>query len=699
MGKTTKRKVTKFPYIDRDISWMSFNRRILLESAREDVPLMERLNFLGIYSNNLDEFFRVRVASLRRIAEDEDLSALQRKKAERTLRKIYKLNKEYAETFEENFQQALDDLAEAGIRVVNERELTPRQEEQVFDFYIRQLGASTNPLSLRKMDFSADQIEESIYLAVQMKELEQGSDKPLRQSVGIIKAPVEKFGRFIRIADDEEGRVCIMFLDDVIRFNLKYIFAGLRCNDFEAYTFKFTKDAEMDIREEDVDVGVVQRVSKGLRRRRKGEMLRVVYDADMPGALRNKIFRKAGLDSNDAKVAGGRYHNLRDLMDFPKCGRQDLCNEPQMPILGDGIDFTESMIDQVLHRDRHLHFPYHSFNRFLRLLREAAISDEVRGIKCTLYRVAKDSNVINTLIAAAKNGKKVTVVVELLARFDEESNIAWAKEMIEAGINVLFGPETLKIHSKLVHITTRHGDIACIGTGNMHEGTARVYTDVMLMTANKSVAKEVADVFKYIEKPYLDTHFKELLVSPNDMRRRFTALINREIKNKLAGKPAYIMVKVNHIVDPALIKRLYAASQAGVDSDLLVRGNCSLVPGVKGVSENIRVYGIIDRYLEHSRIFIFCNNDDPLYFIGSADWMQRNLDRRIEVVAPVYDKEIQRDLHHIVACGLQDVSQGHYVNSHDGRPRREEAPMPWYRSQTDLYAYYLQQDIDTDTKI
>ena len=660
---------------------------------------MERLNFLGIYSNNLDEFFRVRVASLRRIAEDEDLSAPQRKKAERTLRKIYKLNKEYAETFEENFQQALDDLTEAGIRVVNELELTPRQEEQVFDFYIRQLGASTNPLSLRKMDFSADQIEESIYLAVQMKELEQGSDKPLRQSVGIIKAPVEKFGRFIRIADDEEGRVCIMFLDDVIRFNLKYIFAGLRFNSFEAYTFKFTKDAEMDIREEDVDVGVVQRVSKGLRRRRKGEMLRVVYDADMPGALRNKIFRKAGLDSNDAKVAGGRYHNLRDLMDFPKCGRQDLCNPPQMPILGDGIDFTESMIDQVLHRDRHLHFPYHSFNRFLRLLREAAISDEVRGIKCTLYRVAKDSNVINTLIAAAKNGKKVTVVVELLARFDEESNIAWAKEMIEAGINVLFGPETLKIHSKLVHITTCHGDIACIGTGNMHEGTARVYTDVMLMTANKGVAKEVADVFKYIEKPYLDTHFKELLVSPNDMRRRFTALINREIKNKLAGKPAYIMVKVNHIVDPALIKRLYAASQAGVDIDLLVRGNCSLVPGVKGVSENIRVYGIIDRYLEHSRIFIFCNNDDPLYFIGSADWMQRNLDRRIEVVAPVYDKEIQRDLHHIVACGLQDVSQGHYVNSHDGRPRREEAPMPWYRSQTDLYAYYLQQDIDTDTKI
>ena len=699
MGKTTKRKVTKFPYIDRDISWMSFNRRILLESAREDVPLMERLNFLGIYSNNLDEFFRVRVASLRRIAEDEDLSAPQRKKAERTLRKIYKLNKEYAETFEENFQQALDDLAEEGIRVVNELELTPRQEEQVFDFYIRQLGASTNPLSLRKMDFSADQIEESIYLAVQMKELEQGSDKPLRQSVGIIKAPVEKFGRFIRIADDEEGRVCIMFLDDVIRFNLKYIFAGLRFNSFEAYTFKFTKDAEMDIREEDVDVGVVQRVSKGLRRRRKGEMLRVVYDADMPGALRNKIFRKAGLDSNDAKVAGGRYHNLRDLMDFPKCGRQDLCNEPQMPILGDGIDFTESMIDQVLHRDRHLHFPYHSFNRFLRLLREAAISDEVRGIKCTLYRVAKDSNVINALIAAAKNGKKVTVVVELLARFDEESNIAWAKEMIEAGINVLFGPETLKIHSKLVHITTRHGDIACIGTGNMHEGTARVYTDVMLMTANKSVAKEVADVFKYIEKPYLDTHFKELLVSPNDMRRRFIALINREIKNKLAGKPAYIMVKVNHIIDPALIKRLYAASQAGVDIDLLVRGNCSLVPGVKGVSENIRVYGIIDRYLEHSRIFIFCNNDDPLYFIGSADWMQRNLDRRIEVVAPVYDKEIQRDLHHIVACGLQDVSQGHYVNSYDGRPRREEAPMPWYRSQTDLYAYYLQQDIDTDTKI
>ncbi len=686
-------KENKFPYVERDVSWMYFNHRILLEAQREDVPLLERLGFLGIYSNNLDEFFRVRIASLRRTTEGKrDSDRKKEETARKTLKEIYKLADQYAKEFDACFENLMSELHKEHIHVINEKDLEPKQKQQVLSFYLHKLNASTNPIFLRKMEFSLEQMDEALYLAVDLREVSEDGDE-IKKDTALIRVPVEKFGRFIQLSEGD-GETYLMFLDDVIRCNLRYIFVGLPYNRFDAYAFKFTKDAEMDV-EGGLQDSMMEKVSSGIKSRRKGEMLRMVYDREMPARIKRQLFKKAELDHNDMRMAGGRYHNSKDLMSFPDCGRKDLKFVPQPPLMGSNIDFSDSMIDSVRRKDRGLHFPYHSFDRFLRLLREAAISDSVKEIKVTLYRVAKNSNVVEALMAAAANGKKVTAVVELLARFDEASNISWSKEMVDAGVHVIFGPEKLKIHSKLVYIKTRYGDIACVGTGNMHEGTAKVYTDYMLITHRRPIVSEVAKVFDFIERPFINTHFRELIVSPNDMRRRFLALINKEIRNKLTGKEAYIKVKINHITDERIIARLYAAARAGVRIDLLVRGNCGVVPGIKGVSEGIALHGIIDRYLEHSRIFIFGNGGNPLYFIGSADWMERNLDRRIEVITPVYDEDIKADLERIVTLGMKDVSQAHYVNSNDRVPLRTTHEKPWFRSQTALYKHYLEEEGDS----
>lgn len=691
MGKQAKN--IKFPYVERDVSWMYFNRRILLEAEREDVPLLERIKFLGIYSNNLDEFFRVRVASLRREAEGKnDENRKKEEKAQKTLKEIYKLSDAGAKQYDLCFNKLMDALEAEHIHVIDENQLKPQQEQQVLSFYLNKLNASTNPLFIQKMQFSAEQMDEALYLAVDLKQLDEDGEV-IKRDTALIRVPVEKFGRFVRLPDDN-GETYLMFLDDVIRYNLKYIFVGLPYNSFKAYAFKFTKDAEMDV-EGGLEDSMLERVTSGIKSRRKGEMLRMAFDRNMPLRIKRQLFKKAELDHNDARMAGGRYHNTKDLLGFPDCGRKDLQFTPQPPLMGSNIDFSDSMIDSVRCRDYGLHFPYHSFDRFLRLLREAAISDSVKEIKITLYRVAKHSNVVEALMAAAANGKKVTAVVELLARFDEESNISWSQEMVDAGVHVIFGPEKLKIHSKLVYITTRNGDIACISTGNMHEGTAKIYTDYMLITHRKSIVNEVAKVFDFIERPFINTYFRELIVSPNDMRKRFTALINREIRNKKRGLEAFIRIKINHITDRYLISRLYAAAQAGVRIELLVRGNCSIVPEVKGISEGIKLHGIIDRYLEHSRIFIFGNGGEPLYFIGSADWMERNLDRRIEVITPVYEEDIKADLDRIVTLGMQDVSQAYYVNYNDGIPLRSVSEKPWFRSQEALYKYYKEAEGDS----
>lgn len=686
----TKGNSSSMRYVERDVSWMYFNQRILLEAAKKTVPLLERLSFLGIYSNNLDEFFRVRVATLNRIIECEDKEVRkERENAERVFKQINKLNNAYTRQFEETFKEIVKDLEAEHICLLNEEQLNEEQKEYIRKFYTNNLNGSTFPYYISTMKQLSELADSDIYLAVRLTKGEAGK-RGKKREYAVIEMPVGEYGRFLRLPD-RDGKICLMFLDDVIRYCLPLIFVGMKYDQYEAYTFKFTKDAEMEM-ESEVRSGVMEKVSKGVKSRKRGVPIRVVYDNQMPKDLLKLILGKLNIDKSDTRVAGGRYHNLKDLMRFPDCGRSDLKFKPQPPLFKPEME-QGSMMELIREKDRYLHYPYHSFSSYLRVLREAAVSKDVKCIKTSLYRLAKDSRVVKALICAAKNGKSVTVVIELLARFDEASNISWSKKMQDAGIHVIFGVEGLKIHSKLTYIGSRKGDIACISTGNFHEGNAKAYTDFTLMTAQKNITREVNAVFDFIEKPYSQASFRYLLVSPNDMRKKLVAMINTEIKHAKAGEQAYLMAKVNHITDRLLVKKLYEASAAGVKIDLLVRGNCSLVTGIPGVSDTIRINGIIDRYLEHSRIIIFCNGGKERYYLGSADWMTRNFDNRIEVMTPVFDEDIRKDLKRVIRLGLHDTLQGHTV---DGTGRNlpwtleegEEAPL---RSQETLYQLYKEE--------
>lgn len=685
--KTDRRKKAHSDYIDRDLSWMYFNRRILQEATRENVPLLERLGFLGIYSNNLDEFFRVRMATLSRIAECEDKSLRKESEhARKLIKRINRLNAVYAKKYEEALAGVRSRLRDEHIFLLNENELDEEQQRYVRRFFRQRLSGFVSPVWITAARQLTDETDDSIYLAVKMN-----TEGRKAGDYALIELPVQVSGRFVRLPD-RDGNKYLMYLDDVIRYCLPFIFGGLGYTHFEAYAFKFTKDAEMEIGN-DLRTGVLQKISKGVKSRRKGDALRVIYDQDMPAALHKRVMNLLNLDKLDTVQAGGRYHNHKDLMAFPDCGRDDLKYPVWKPLVRPETNSSrDSVLRMVQEGDRFIHVPYHSFDYYIRLLQEAAIHKEVKSIKTTLYRLAKDSKVVKALICAARNGKKVTVVIELLARFDEASNINWSKKMQDAGVNVIFGVENLKVHSKITHIGMRNGsDIACVSTGNFHEGNARVYTDYMLMTAAKNIVKDVNAVFTFIEKPYMPVTFKELLVSPNEMKKKFVRLINNEIRNRQQGKPAYIKVKINHITEPEMVRKLYEASENGVRVDLLVRGNCSLVTGISGKSDNIRICGIIDRYLEHSRIFIFANGGEKKCFIGSADWMPRNLDNRIEVVTPVYDAKIKEDLEKVIDYGLRDTMQGRIVDgTGENRPWTTEDGEA-FRSQEQLYLHYREQ--------
>jgi len=670
---------------------MYFNKRILLEARRDDLPILERFNYLGIYSNNLDEFFRVRVASLRRMV-DTSLEATEdeRKKAREVLRKILRLNQEYSQLFEETFEELLHSLSEAHIHIVNERELSREQEKEVRSFFMEKINGTTNPIFINSPTFSAERhLKESLYLAIVLwHNISEGEEN---HDIALIEVPTKDLGRFFRLKD-KAGESYLMFLDDVLRSCLPYFFIGKKYARYEAYTFKFTKDAEFEI-DQDLRTSVIEKVSRGVKRRKRGETVRVVYDEAIPPMVLKKLSDMAELNYRDTRVGGGRYHNMRDLMTLPDCGRKGLRFHPREPLRMDELRYTESVIAEILERDRCVHFPYQSFDHFLRLLQEAAISPAVTEIRISLYRVAQSSKVIKALMAAAQNGKRVTAVIELLARFDEQSNISWSKKMQDSGINVVFGHEKLKIHSKLVYIATTQGNIACIGSGNLHEGTAKVYTDLMLMTAHKGITSDVLKVFDFIERPFLNIHFKELLVAPNDMRQPLYNMINREIRLARSGKEAFIRLKLNHIVDEKMVQKLYEACCAGVHVELCLRGNCSLIPQATGFSEGMYINSIISRYLEHSRIYIFGNDGKPRYFIGSTDWMARNLDKRIEVMTPVYDEDIQRELDFIVSAGLSDTEQGYYTLDGEVYARRGDFPpgTELFNSQDAIYQYYLNQ--------
>ena len=673
----TKQEVMKKAYVERDVSWMYFNHRILQEAEKEFVPLLERLSFLGIYSNNLDEFFRVRVASLNRMLErklDKDTE----QQIKKSLKTINKLNESYSKEYTEAVDRVFEELETHKIRLVTEANLNDEQKDFLSQFFYDKLNGSVNPIWLSEIEDLTVLEDNRIYLIV-----EKCEKKDNKKKYAIVKVPDRIYGRWVKIPSSD-GFDNIMYLDDVIRYCLPLVFLGFKESTYRAYSFKFTKDAEMEM-DNDADFGTMEKIALGVNSRKKGDAVRVIYDHEMPREMQRKLRDRLNTKELDASLAGGRYQNHKDLMSFPDCGRKDLKYDKWTPIMKPEFISNESILDQIRQKDRFIHVPYHNFNGYIRVLREAAIKPEVKSIKTTLYRLAKDSKVVKALITAARNGKKVTAVVELLARFDEESNIKWSKRMQEEGVNVIFGVEGLKIHSKLLYIESKKGNIACIGTGNFHEGNAKIYTDYLMMTARPKIVNEVAKVFDFIDRPFSPFRFNELLVSPNSMKSRILRMLDTEIRNAGEGKEAWVKIKINHITDTDMVTKLYQASKAGVKIDIMIRGNCSLVPGIKGLSENIRCVGIIDRYLEHSRILIFANGGKPRYFLGSADWMPRNLLNRIEVLTPVYDEELQADLMRTISYGMRDTTNGRIV---DGKGTNNFVEGEPFRSQQELYKEY-----------
>jgi polyphosphate kinase len=529
--------------------------------------------------------------------------------------------------------------------------------------------------------------DRSIYLAVKLTK----KIIPGKQEYALIEVPTSQFSRFI-VLPEINNKKDIILLEDAIRFCLDEVFSIFPYDTYEAWIIKITRDAELDV-DNDISESLLEKISKGVKNRHKGEPVRFVYDSKIAPDLLKYFIKKLDLDNEDTLIPGGRYHNFKDFMSFPKLGIPQLVYAPLKPAKKPELENTKSILSVMEKKDFLLHHPYHSFAYYIKMLREAAIDPRVESIRITIYRVAAESKVVHALINAAQNGKKVTAVVELRARFDEKSNINWSRQMEEAGINVVFGVQGLKVHGKLTLITRNDGkkltNYAVVSTGNFHEGNASVYTDINLFTADKRITQEVEKVFTFLEFNYRTFNYKHLLVSPTSMRRKIYSLIDNEIDNAKKKLPAYMLCKINNLVDEEIIHKLYQASKAGVKIRLVVRGICSLVPGVEGQSENIEVVSVVDRLLEHSRIFIFCNNGDERYFISSADWMTRNLDYRIEVATPVYDETNKKELKRIVEFALNDNVKARIVNLKQDNTFKEDVTRSPFRSQMELHSYYV----------
>ena len=673
--------------INRELSWLSFNDRVLQESADPQVPLSERIKFLGIFSNNMDEFFKVRVATIKRMIDIKIQS--QKTLGEKPVKVLTKIQQAVIalqKKSETIFEELLVELGKQNIFIIRETELNDEQSHFVQEFFEDKVQPALSPIMLRNIENFPFLQDKSIYL---FTKLSKASSKK-NFEYAIIELPTAVLPRFIVLPSVGDKKYIIL-LDDVIRFNLKEVFDIFDYSNFDAYTVKLTRDAELDI-DNDLTKSFLEKIQKGVSGRKKGQPVRFVYDNEMPEDMLKYLKQAMDLDQYDSMIPGGRYHNFKDFMKFPNIGGSQL-EFPPMPASNHPELINEASILKAINRkDILLHYPYQKFSHFINLLREAAIDPEVKSIKITLYRVSSNSKVINALINAAHNEKEVTVVIELQARFDEKSNIYWSRKLEEAGVKVLFGIPGLKVHSKLLLITSVSGKntqiVSGICTGNFHEGNASVYTDVAFLTADKRITKEVEKIFNYFENTYKYQNFKHLLVAPLYMRNKLVMLIDKEIKNAKEGKDAYVILKINNLVDPEMIKKLYQASQNGVKIKLIIRGICSIIPGVPNLSENIEAISIVDRYLEHARIFVFCNNNEEKYYISSADWMTRNLDNRIEVASPIYDPDIQRELKTIIDIELRDNVKARIIDQCQANVYKKDLQEEVIRSQVEIWKFY-----------
>ncbi|WP_395632630.1 polyphosphate kinase 1 [Flavobacterium sp.] len=688
-----------YRYIDREKSWLAFNARVLQEAADESVPLLERLRFIGIFSNNLDEFFRVRFAAVRRlslsgVSGEKILGGISAQQLVKDITEI--VIKQQAESLRV-LRLIEEELVRQNIIIIDETEVTGEHENFVKDFFIQKVSPELVTIILNDLAEFPLLKDTSGYLAVKL--VMKPEQKP--SILGLVKPKTEIRYAIIEIPKNtnrivelphKDGKQYLMLLDDVIRYNLSSIFNIFDYESISAHMIKITRDAQLDI-DSDMSKSMLEKIATSVKDRRIGEPVRFVYDQSIGKDTLKFFLDKMGIHATDGIIPGGRYHNRRDYMNFPNLGRFDLLYQPKTPLPVEGLSLDGSILNRIAQKDYLINAPFQSFSYLIKFLREAALDPKVTAIKITLYRLAKNSQIISSLINAAKNGKKVTVQIELQARFDEASNISYAEQMQQEGIELIFGIKGLKVHSKICVIDRmEEGKIkryGFISTGNFNETTAKIYTDLTLFTSHQQILKDVAKIFDFFDVNYRLHRYKHLIVSPHYTRSKFYKLIDREINNAIAGRPAYMNLKMNSLSDNAMIDKLYEASNAGVKIKLQVRGICSLIPGVKGMSENIEAISIVDYLLEHTRCYIFCNNDDPEVYISSADFMTRNLDGRVEVTCPIYDADIKKQIIDTFNVGWNgNVKARYHSEKFDNKYRVRKEGEPVFRAQFETYNYF-----------
>ncbi|MEZ4979758.1 MAG: polyphosphate kinase 1 [Chitinophagales bacterium] len=678
-------------YINREISWLSFNNRVLQEASDKQVPLVERLRFLGIYSNNMDEFFKVRVATIRRmVGVGKSATTALNFKPKQLLKEIALLVKKQNKRFAEIYLSILKELEKEHIYILDEKQMNPEQVKFATKYFKLELRPKLVPIMLNYIQDFPRLKEQAIYLAVKINI--QNQEDAL---YALIEIP-STTNRFVELPSEGEKRF-LMIADDVIRYNLHTIFQQFDVLSLDAFCIKLTRDAELDL-DIDISKSLIEKIEQSVEARKKGAPVRFVYDQHIDENLLSFLIHKLQMQDNENKIAGGRYHNFRDFMGFPDFGLKKLVY-PAVPALTfPKFEKARTLFELLDKEDVLLHYPYQSFSYLIDFIREAAIDPQVTTIKMTLYRVAHNSMVANSLINAAKNGKKVVAVVELQARFDEESNIYWAKKMQEEGVTVIYGVPGLKVHSKLCLITRikegKRVRYANFSTGNFNEKTSKVYSDTALFTSDERLTYEANKVFQFFQNNYKVYNFKHLIVAPNQSRSRFYELIEQEVAFAKLGKPASIFAKMNSLVDPEMIDHLYQAAEKGVKIRLIIRGVCALIPELEHLKGNIEIISILDKYLEHSRVFIFNNDGKKKFYLSSSDWMQRNLDFRVEVSFPIFSKNLQKELSFFMENQWKDnvksrIIDGSYKNSFKGLAGEPN------RSQISFYEY-LKDKYSTD---
>jgi polyphosphate kinase len=674
-------------FINREISWLSFNERVLQEAEDTNTPLFERIRFIGIFSNNLDEFFRVRVATVRRMVDiGKDEENLLGDYTPRELHdKILKIVSEQQNKVQQILKNILVELNENNIFLINEKKLTHKQGIFVKKYFYEKVLPNLVPIMLNRKNKFPYLRDRSVYLAVKLKK----KSDPLDFAYSLIRIPGRSVSRFL-VLPKEQKKTYVMLLDDVIRFCFDDLFFYFDYDDYEAYTIKITRDAELDI-DDDISKSFIEKMSSSLKRRKKGKLVRLIYDRKIPQDLLDFILKKMKLDNEENAVPGGKYHNHKDYMDFPEIGKKRHYYTKLPPLRHKDLPLHTSILRVLRTKDVMLHFPYQTFNHLIDFLREAAIDPQVKEIGITIYRVAPASKVVNTLLNAIRNGKTVTVVIELQARFDEEANIMWSDKLQDEGANVINGIPGMKVHSKLVWIKRKEGNTdrnyAYIGTGNFHEGTARVYADDGILTADPRLADEVEMLFDFFKQNYRHNNYSHLVVSPFYMRNELSGHIDREIELAKEGKEAWMILKMNSLIDQGMMARLYKAARAGVKIELIVRGIFGLRLDGKKLKENVKAVSIVDKYLEHSRIFIFGNNGQETIYISSADWMPRNLNRRIEVACPIYDEEIKKEIKQMLRIQLADNAKARILDPLLQNQYNRQNQDATYRAQEDFYNY------------